>query len=165
MPDNQYINKHNLNHYIKNLINFKNSHPHEKENNKKEEDVISYEYERSDHYRTTRQSLNKRNKKKDKDSNKTKGNHAKGHWAYIAWEEENKSLFSSSSSCSDDECENLCLMAHRKNKDLKVYDCYPEIKPSYQQLSKVFREMHANTLDAFKQISLHRKLILEEENF
>lgn len=67
------------------MINFKKSHPHKKENTKKNEDIICYECEKSGHNRTTCLSLNKCNKKKDKDSYNTRDNCTKGRRAYIIW--------------------------------------------------------------------------------
>lgn len=50
-------------------------------------------------------------------------------------------------------------MAHKKEKGLEVYNYDFDFKPSYNQLLKVFREMHANALGKFNKISLQRKMI------
>lgn len=83
---NQYIKKHKLIHCGKNLINFKKTYLHKKEDKKKEENVTCYECGKLGHYYTMCLSLNKRNKKNDTYTNMTKNNHAKYHMAYIAWE-------------------------------------------------------------------------------
>lgn len=78
-----------------------------------------------------------------KKSYKTKGNHTKGWKAYSIWEDKDKNS-SSSLSLDDNEFSHLCLMAHKKEKGLEVYNYDFDFKPSYNQLLKVFREMHAN---------------------
>lgn len=160
---NRYMRKNNLKHSDKNLINFKKSHPYKKENERKEENVTCFECGKLVHYRTTCLRLNKHNKKNDKESFKTKGKHVKGRKAYITWEKENVSSSSSYRSCSDNECVNIYLMAHKKSENSKVYTFDPEFKFSYKQLSKAFSEMHADALYDFKKIYFQKKLISKHE--
>lgn len=116
-------------------------------------------------YRTMCPCLNIYHKKKDKKIYKMKGKHAKGHRAYISWEEDDENSSSSSGSSYDDECDNLWFMVHKKSEDFEVYTFNPKVKPSYKKLSKDFSEMHAYALSVFKKISLQIKLIskLEKE--
>lgn len=102
------------------MINFKTSHPHKKERKRKEEDVICLGCIKSVHYQTC-MNLNKHNKKKDKYSYNTNGRYAKGHKAYIIWEEKNEISSSSSISNSNDEGSNMCLMMHKKSEDTNLY--------------------------------------------
>ncbi|XP_050890670.1 uncharacterized protein LOC127096094 [Lathyrus oleraceus] len=104
---NQYIQKHWLKHFDKNLINFRKYHPYTKEEKKKEENVTCFECGKFGHYHTTCLSLSKRNKKNGKNSYKTKTNNTKGRRAYIAWEDEDESSSSSSSSSYDNESANF----------------------------------------------------------
>lgn len=78
------MRKHKLKHSIKNLINFKKSHPYKKEHKRKEEDVACFEFGKFGHYRTMCLSLNKHHKKRDKELYKTNDKHAKGRRSYIA---------------------------------------------------------------------------------
>lgn len=112
-----------------------------------------YEYGKFGHYKTNCQSLIKHKSKQE--FNKTKGKCDKGHKAYISWEEEDEESSSSSSSSSDhDEIVDICLMACHKKKDLEVNDLDSHFKPSYNKMSKEFREIHAYALKAFKKIFL-----------
>lgn len=61
----RYIKKRCLKHSNKNLINFKKSHPHKKEEKKKENSQVTYyKCAKFGHYRTTCLSQSKRNNKK-----------------------------------------------------------------------------------------------------
>lgn len=106
-------------------------------------------------------SFNKHHKNKDKDSYKINDNHTKDRMVYITWEDE--SFSSSSSSSSNDEFANLCLMTHKKSIYLKIYGSDSDFKQSYNQLSKSFREIHADVLGIFKKTSHKRKFILKLE--
>lgn len=134
---NQNIKKHKFKHSDKNLINLMKSHPQKREGKKKEENVTCNECENLGYYRATCLILSNCNKKKDKDSYKTKGRHAKKHMDYIPREEEAGIYSSSFNSRSDDEFSNLCLMAHKKDKDSMVSNYDSNFKLSYNQLSKL----------------------------
>lgn len=112
---NWYIKKYYLKHSHKNMIEFRKPHPHKKEeNNKEDNQVTCYDYRKCGHYCTTCPSLTKCNNKKD--SYKKKGNHTKGHGAYIAWEDEGECSSTSSLSLNDNELSHLCLMVHNNEK-------------------------------------------------
>lgn len=53
----------------------------------------------------------------------------------------------------------VCLMAHHKEKYLEVSDSNSHFKPSYDQMSKAFREMHTNALNDIKKTSLQKEMI------
>lgn len=50
-----------------------------------------------------------------------------------------------------------------KREDTHVYTSNPEDEPLYRELSKAFNEMCADSIDAFKKISLQKKIILKHE--
>lgn len=88
---------------------------------------------------------------------------SKGCRSYISQEDEDESFSSSSSLGSNDEFGNLCLITHKKDKGLEVYDSDSDFKSSYNQLSNDLRGIYVNALGAFKNISRQRKLILSLE--
>lgn len=56
-------------------------------------------------------------------------------------------------------------MTRMKREDTHVYTSNPEDEPLYRELSKAFNEMCADSIDAFKKISLQKKIILKHEKW
>lgn len=160
---NRYLKRNKLKHTDKGLVNFRNTHPLNKDHKKSDDDIMCYECGNLGHYRTTCPSLTKHHKSKDKDFDKVKGKSSKGHRAYTVWEKEDESSSLDSHSSSDDECANFCLMERKKGETSKVYNYDSDNEYSYSEFLKAFNDMYADSIKAFKKVSLQKEIILKLE--
>src|SRR3954466_5619860 len=148
---NKYIRKNGAKHSDKSLIKYRKQFNKYKqdENNKGKVKGPCFNCGKVVHYKPDCPYL-----KKDKEKNQIKG-HNKPRRAYIAWESDSSSEYSSS---DEEESANLCLMAHQHKKKKRVSHLKPKLvdKVSHAQLKLAFEELHRDTIEAFKLLASNK---------
>jgi len=134
---NRYIERNDLKHNDKNLVNFRKTLLKGKESEKEEKIVSCFGCGKVGHYKNEYPELTKGKGKSN--SNRS----SRGRRAYIAWEDDDTTFMTSNS--ENDEVANLCLMGNTKKKkknEITYSDPDFEFKPSYEELQQEIEEMH-----------------------